>query len=69
VSAREVIAALRRAGFVEDRQTGSHLTLLHPESRRRVTVPKHPGDLRVGTLAAVVAQSGLSVDEFLEHLR
>jgi predicted RNA binding protein YcfA (HicA-like mRNA interferase family) len=44
MKAREVIALLRRAGFVEDHQVGSHKTFLHPDGRR-TTVPVHPGRL------------------------
>jgi predicted RNA binding protein YcfA (HicA-like mRNA interferase family) len=30
VTAREIVRFLKSQGFVEDRQTGSHLTLWHP---------------------------------------
>jgi predicted RNA binding protein YcfA (HicA-like mRNA interferase family) len=52
MKAREVIAILRRHGFVEDHHIGSHKTFLH-EDGRRVTVPVHPGDIRPGTLRAI----------------
>ena len=41
----EVVAALKRASFVEDRQQKSHLHLWHPERRRVTTVPMHSRDL------------------------
>ncbi len=67
LTASEVIRKLRRAGFVFDRQAkGSHEIWWHPETRRRTTVPRHPGDLAEGTAAAIVTQAGLSVDEFLD---
>lgn len=51
---RDVVASLRRHGFEYNRKTG------------RVTmVACHPGDLPRGTLRAIIAQTGLSVDEFL----
>ena len=34
VSAGAMARALLRAGFAEDRQRGSHLTLVHPTTRR-----------------------------------
>lgn len=44
LTAREVIRALRSAGFVFDRQAkGSHEIWYNPETCRRVTVPNHPG--------------------------
>jgi predicted RNA binding protein YcfA (HicA-like mRNA interferase family) len=70
VSAPEAIRALKRAGFVVDHQTGSHVTLLHPETKRRAVVPHHGGrDLRPGTLRAVIRDAGLTVDEFRRLLK
>lgn len=67
LSANAVIRKLRRAGFVFDRQAkGSHEIWRNPETRRRTTVPRHPGNLPEGTVAAIVKQAGLTVDEFLE---
>ena len=40
LTARELIAALIRDGFVLDRQTGAHQHYRHPD-RRRVTVSFH----------------------------
>ena len=40
---RELIAALRRAGFVVLRVKGSHHFLRHPDGRRTV-VPVHAGE-------------------------
>jgi predicted RNA binding protein YcfA (HicA-like mRNA interferase family) len=39
LTARQVVGALKRAGFVEDRQRGSHLILIHPETKSRTVVP------------------------------
>ena len=63
----DVVRKLRRAGFVFDRQRkGSHQIWRNPETGRRTTIPRHPGDLPEGTVAAIVKQAGLTVDEFLE---
>lgn len=65
--ADDVIRKLRRAGFIFDRQRkGSHQIWRNAETRRRTTVPRHPGDLPEGTVAAIVKQAGLTVDEFLQ---
>ena len=64
---RVVIKRLRKAGFVFDRQArGSHEIYRNPETRRRVTVPNHPGNIPKGTLIAIIKQAGLTVEEFLE---
>jgi predicted RNA binding protein YcfA (HicA-like mRNA interferase family) len=65
VSARELIRALERAGFQVQRQKGSHATLRHPETRRVTVVPVHAGDVKRPLLKMIIAQSGLTEDEFL----
>ena len=65
-SSTDVIGRLRRAGFVFDRQAkGSHEIWWNPDTRKRTTIPRHPGDLPEGTVAAIVKEAGLSVDGFL----
>ncbi len=65
-TADDVLAKLRRAGFVFDRQAkGSHEIWWHPVTRARTTVPHHPGDLPEGTLRAILRQAGLSPEDFL----
>ena len=66
LTANDVMRKLRRAGFVFDRQAkGSHEIWWNPSTRRRTTVPRHPGSLPEGTVAAIVRQAGLTVDDFL----
>jgi predicted RNA binding protein YcfA (HicA-like mRNA interferase family) len=66
VRPRIVIRALKRNGFVIDHITGSHYILIR--ERLRVTVPYHNRDLKRGTLAAIIAQAGLTVEEFVDLL-
>ena len=61
---REAVAALKRAGFIERRQWGSHLHLWHPERRRVTTVPIHSRDLPRPVLKEIIRQAGLTEDEF-----
>jgi predicted RNA binding protein YcfA (HicA-like mRNA interferase family) len=69
LTARNVVRALKHAGFVEDRQKGSHLILIHPEKKVRTVVPVHPGrSIKEPLLRAIVRDANLSVDEFLELL-
>ena len=65
VAGREVVRALERAGFVFDRQRGSHVILIHPQTRRRVSIPMHAGrTVKLGTLKGILEDAGLSQDEF-----
>ena len=69
LTARAVIRALERAGFVVSRTSGSHCRLIHGgDPTRKVTVPVHGGDLKRGTLRGIIAQAGMTVAEFLSFL-
>ena len=69
VKPKEVIRALQHVGFYIHHQTGSHARLIHPTNPTlRVTVPIHNKDLPKGTLANILRQAGLTVDEFLAGL-
>jgi len=66
VSGAQAIRALEKVGFVVTRQRGSHLVL-----RRGIigcVVPNHR-ELKTGTLAGVLKQAGVSVEQFIEALR
>lgn len=59
--------ALQKVGFIVKRQQGSHIILRRDEPFAQVVVPDHK-TLDRGTLRAIIRQSGLSVDEFLNLL-
>jgi len=61
VTGAEAVRALRRLGFEERRQTGSHV-ILRRESRT-VVVPMHK-PIKPGTLRGLIEQAGLTVEEF-----
>jgi predicted RNA binding protein YcfA (HicA-like mRNA interferase family) len=65
ISGAEVIRALRRLGFEQIRQSGSHV-IMRRESTGCV-VPLH-AEIKVGTLAGVLRQAGVSTDEFMQVL-
>lgn len=69
VTPRQVLAALKRAGFHIHHQKGSHITLKHSsDPARRVTVPYHTHDLKRKTLARILEQAGLTDEQFLNLL-
>ena len=67
VSARELVAAMGRLGYEVRRQRGSHIHLKH-DSRPRLTVPNHK-EIARGTLKAILAQAGISVEELMALLK
>jgi predicted RNA binding protein YcfA (HicA-like mRNA interferase family) len=70
VSGKDVVRALRSAGFAVDRIVGSHHVMTVPgDPTRTVTVPVHANrDLKPGTLRAIIRQAGMTVEEFAEFL-
>jgi predicted RNA binding protein YcfA (HicA-like mRNA interferase family) len=69
VNSRQLIRALKKAGFEEQRQRGSHLHLKRDSDGKRVTVPVHKGrSIPTGTLRAILRDADISVDAFLELL-
>ena len=66
LSAKKVIQKLKKAGFVETHQRGSHVYFKSNNGLKIATVPTHGSkDIPIGTLYnIVVRQAGLSVDEF-----
>ncbi len=70
LTATKVIRALKRAGFVEDRQRGSHMILIHPTTKARTVVPVHSGKTISRSLLhdIVVVDAKLTMDNFLKLL-
>jgi predicted RNA binding protein YcfA (HicA-like mRNA interferase family) len=65
VNGIEAVRALKRLGFVQLRQTGSHLILR--KDNRTVVVRQHK-PIKPGTLKGVIEQAGLTLEEFVEEL-
>jgi predicted RNA binding protein YcfA (HicA-like mRNA interferase family) len=70
ISGKELVAALKRAGFVEVRQKGSHVSLqkVASDTTYKTVVPLHR-ELAKGTLIDILHQTGLSRDDLLKLLR
>jgi predicted RNA binding protein YcfA (HicA-like mRNA interferase family) len=60
----DVVAALKRAGFIEKRQKGSHLILWNEKQRRTTIVAIHGRDIAMPTLKDIIKQAGLTEEEF-----
>lgn len=58
---------LKRAGFEEVRQKGSHLVLVNIETGKRVTIPMHKGkDIKKPLLRKIIElEAQMSVEQFL----
>ena len=64
VRAKELIKALEKAGFEFQRQSGGHVSLRHPDTRRTTVVPVHSRELPRWLLKKIIKDAGLSEQEF-----
>jgi predicted RNA binding protein YcfA (HicA-like mRNA interferase family) len=70
IRCEELVRVLKKAGFAEKRQKGSHLTMWRESDKRRVTVPIHPGrEVPIGTLRSILRDADISADNFRDLLK
>lgn len=67
VRPKDLLKALQKAGFVEDRQTGSHIYLKHADGRL-TSISIHPKPLPKGTLNAILKQTRIKPEELRKLL-
>lgn len=60
----ELLRILRKAGYKEQRQRGSHIRLWRERDKRLITAVMHKGkDVPIGTLRAILKDAGIDLDE------
>jgi predicted RNA binding protein YcfA (HicA-like mRNA interferase family) len=64
---RSVVRAFERLGWQVARRRGSHIILIKPNHPATLSVPDHDQVAR-GTLRALIAKSGLTIEQFNEAL-
>lgn len=63
-TAKELVRFLKKQGFVEISQSGSHLHLMNPQTKKRTTVPIHVGRIiGLGLMKTILSQAGISLEE------
>jgi predicted RNA binding protein YcfA (HicA-like mRNA interferase family) len=60
---RDVEVVLKRAGYIFDRQKGSHVVYYHPQSNRTVVFPKHQ-EIKRGNLREILREMDITEAEF-----
>jgi predicted RNA binding protein YcfA (HicA-like mRNA interferase family) len=65
ISGAQALKVLQRLGFEKVRQSGSHVVARR--GSKGCVIPMHD-ELKVGTLAGVLRQAEVSVDEFMSAL-
>jgi len=67
LSGRQILAALRRLGFIESHRKGSHVKMDHPDGRR-IVFPFHDEVDRY-TLQGALRDATISREEFLKAVK
>jgi len=61
MNSRDVIRKLKKDGWYEVSQVGSHKQFKHSTKQGRVTLPHPTRDIPLGTLKSIEKQSGLKM--------
>ncbi|NJK55014.1 MAG: addiction module toxin, HicA family [Pleurocapsa sp. SU_5_0] len=69
ISSKKAIKALESLGFVQTRQTGSHVIMKKTTSDGQIgcVVPVHR-ELKIGTLSDILKQARVSPEKFIDSL-
>ncbi len=59
MTAKDLEKKILKAGWVYDRQTGSHRQYKHNDYPYIITIPFHKGDLKTGLLHRILKDAGL----------
>jgi predicted RNA binding protein YcfA (HicA-like mRNA interferase family) len=65
ISGSEAVRTLQRLGFTVVRQRGNHIVLR--KGSQGCIVPNHH-EIKTGTLAGLLKQGGVSIDDFINEL-
>ncbi len=69
ITSKEVLRKVKKLGYIEIRQTGSHIRLNHCSNsfKKPITIPFHNKDLGRGLLRKIIRDLEISIDTF-NHL-
>lgn len=67
ISGKEAVKVFKKAGWHPIGQVGSHLVMVKGGLPVNLSIPQHK-ELSVGTLRALIRNSGMSVENFLSLL-
>lgn len=67
ISGKKCVKALKKIGFYQKRQEGSHIIMRRDKPFAQVVVPNH-SEIAKGTLRNIIRDIELSVEDFIELL-
>jgi predicted RNA binding protein YcfA (HicA-like mRNA interferase family) len=68
ISGKDAIKVFRKFGWYVVGQVGSHVVMSKDKTRANLSIPQHK-ELSIGTLRALIRNSGLTIDEFFNQLK
>ncbi len=69
LTSKQVVKFLKKEGFVEDHQKGSHLVMISSKTGARTVVPMHSRKtIKKSLLHGIIADAKLTTKEFLDLL-
>ncbi len=57
MTTQKLLKILRKDGWMVKNIRGSHIQMVHPIKVGKITIPKHSGDLKKGTLNSILKQA------------
>jgi len=60
---KQLLQKLKRLGFTNDHQTGSHIIMYHTRTKKRAVIPYHLRTIPKGTLLSLLHEAGLTKDD------
>ena len=69
IKPKQMVKILKKSGFVERRQTGSHLILSNSITNKIIPIPMHAKDLKKGTLLSILRQAEVTKEELKSLLK
>ena len=60
---------LKKLGFIEHHQVGSHLTMKNPQTNLRAVIPMHLKDIKKGTLSSMLREAGIDRNSIVKKVR
>lgn len=64
--AREIVKILGKLGYIQKRQTGSHLIMYSSNLKKTIPVPMHTKELKKGLVKGIIKQADSTEKEFLK---
>lgn len=67
IAGKDAVKMFQKVGWVVVGQVGSHVVMSKPGVRVNLSIPQHR-ELSIGTLRALIRNTGMAVEQFLDLL-